>query len=69
LVYAGNGREVRLVMVAGKVLLREGVVQSADEATIRATAQEQAQALSQRVAADPVHQGMALLEPMARGYL
>jgi 5-methylthioadenosine/S-adenosylhomocysteine deaminase len=69
LVYAGNGREVRLVMVAGQVLLREGVVQTADEATIRATAQEQAVALSQRVAADPVHQGMALLEPMARGYL
>jgi 5-methylthioadenosine/S-adenosylhomocysteine deaminase len=69
LVYAGNGREVRLVMVAGQVLLREGVVQTADEATIRATAQEQAQALSQRVAADPVHQVMALLEPMARGYL
>jgi hypothetical protein len=44
-------------------------VQTAAEATIRATAQEQAQALSQRVAADPVHQGMALLEPMAADYL
>jgi hypothetical protein len=44
-------------------------VQTAAEATIRATAQEQAQALSQRVAADPVHQGMALLEPMVADYL
>jgi 5-methylthioadenosine/S-adenosylhomocysteine deaminase len=69
LVYAATGREVRLVMVAGQVLVREGVVQTADEATIRATAQEQAQALAHRVAADPVHKGLALLEPMARGYL
>jgi len=69
LVYAGNGREVRLVMVAGQVLVRGGMVQTADEATIRATAQEQAQALAHRVAADPVHKGLALLEPMARGYL
>ena len=69
LIYAGNGREVRLVMVAGKVLLKDGVVQTAAEATIRATAQEQAHALTQRVAADPVHKGMALLKPMAAGYL
>jgi len=26
-------------------------------------------ALAHRVAADPVHKGLALLEPMARGYL
>jgi 5-methylthioadenosine/S-adenosylhomocysteine deaminase len=69
LVYAATGREVRLVMVAGQVLVREGVVQTADEATIRATAQEQAQALAHRVAADPVHKGLALLEPMGRGYI
>jgi 5-methylthioadenosine/S-adenosylhomocysteine deaminase len=69
LVYAATGREVRLVMVAGQVLVRDGVVQTADEATIRATAQERALALAHRVAADPVHKGLALLEPMARGYL
>jgi 5-methylthioadenosine/S-adenosylhomocysteine deaminase len=69
LVYAGNGHEVRLVMVAGQVLVREKVVQTADEAAIRAAAQEQAQALARRVAADPIHKGMALLEPMAKGYL
>jgi hypothetical protein len=56
-------------MVAGKVLVREGVVQTADEADIRATAQQEAQALAHRVAADPVHEGMALMEPMAAGYL
>jgi 5-methylthioadenosine/S-adenosylhomocysteine deaminase len=69
LVYAGNGHEVRLVMVAGKVLVREGVVKTADEASIRATAQQEAQALAHRVAADPVHKGMALMKPMAAGYL
>ena len=69
LIYAGNGREVRFVMVAGKVLLKDGEVQTADETAIRATAQEQAHALTQRVAADPVHKGMALLEPMSEGHL
>jgi 5-methylthioadenosine/S-adenosylhomocysteine deaminase len=69
LVYAASGREVRLVMVAGQILMQNGQVLTADETTIRATAQTQATALAQRVAADPVHTGMALLEPMAAGYL
>ena len=69
LVYAANGSEVKTVMVAGQVLVRDGEVLTADEAAIRAEAQIQAEAAARRVAADPVHQGMALLEAMRAGQL
>ena len=69
LVYAATGREVTLVMVDGRILLRDGKLLTADEAAVRQAAQFQASALAQRVAADPVHEGMALLEPMAAGML
>ena len=55
LVYAASGHEVKTVIVAGKVLVRDGVVLAADEDAVRAQAQVQAEALSRRVAADPVH--------------
>ena len=69
LVYAGSGHEVKTVMVAGKVLVRnaDGVraeVLVADEAAVRAEAQLQAEEVARRVAADPVHKEMALLEAM-----
>ena len=67
LVYAGRGHEVKTVIVAGKVLVRDGKVFVADEAAIRA--EVQAQALVQCVVADPVHKGMALLEAMETGRL
>ena len=54
-------------MVAGRVLVRDGKVLAADEAAIRAEAQEQAEALAWRVAADPVHKRMALLDAMEAG--
>jgi len=38
LVYAANGHEVKTVMVAGRVLVRDGVVLNADEETVRAEA-------------------------------
>jgi 5-methylthioadenosine/S-adenosylhomocysteine deaminase len=69
LVYAATGHEVTMVMVAGKVLVRDGVVLTADEDAIRAQAQAQAEELAARVAADPVHQGMALLAAMEAGQL
>jgi 5-methylthioadenosine/S-adenosylhomocysteine deaminase len=69
LVYAATGHEVKAVMVAGRVLVRDGRVQSADEAAIRAQAQAQAQALARRVAADPLHRTMALLAAMEAGQL
>jgi 5-methylthioadenosine/S-adenosylhomocysteine deaminase len=64
-----SGHEVKTVMVAGRVLVRDGVVLTADEDAIRAEAQIQAEALAWRVAADPVHKGMALLDAMETGRL
>ena len=69
LVYAATGREVTLVMVDGRILLRNGKLLTADEEAVRHEAQFQASALAQRVAVDPVHERMALLEPMAAGML
>jgi len=69
LVYAGSGHEVKTVMVAGQVLVREGVVLTADERAIRAEAQAQAEEVARRVAADPVHSEMALLEAMKKDLL
>ncbi len=69
LVYAGTGHEVTTVMVAGKVLVRDGQVVTADEMAVRIKAQAQAENLAQRVAADPVHKGMDLLKAMEAGWL
>jgi 5-methylthioadenosine/S-adenosylhomocysteine deaminase len=69
LVYAANGSEVKTVMVAGNVLVRDGEVLIADEVSVRAEAQLQAEEVARRVAADPVHKDMALLEAMQAGQL
>jgi len=69
LVYAASGHEVKTVMVAGRTLVQEGVVLTADEEAVRAEAQMQAEMVAQQVAADPVHKGMALLEAMEGGQL
>ncbi|MBN1399942.1 MAG: amidohydrolase family protein [Anaerolineae bacterium] len=69
LVYAASGHEVHTVIVAGRTLVQDGRLLTADEAAIRAEAQSQADLLEQRVLADPVHRDMALLGAMARGQL
>jgi 5-methylthioadenosine/S-adenosylhomocysteine deaminase len=69
LVYAASGCEVKTVMVAGQILVRDRQVLTVDEAAVRAEAQVQAEALARRVAADPVHKGMDLLAAMEAGYL
>lgn len=69
LVYAGTGREVTTVMVAGRVLVKDRTVLTMDAESIVAEAQQQAEAVAKQVAADPVHKEMALLEPMAAGQL
>jgi 5-methylthioadenosine/S-adenosylhomocysteine deaminase len=69
LVYAGSGREVKTVLVAGQILVDDYSVLSVDEAAIREIAQVEATALAQRVAADPEHQEMALLAAMEAGQL
>lgn len=69
LVYAATGREVRTVLVAGRVLVRDGVVLTLDADAIRAEAQAAALEVAANVAADPVHEDMALLAAMAAGRL
>ena len=69
LVYAGTGHEVTTVMVAGKVIVEDGVVLTVDEAEIVAEAQKQAEIVAAKVAADPVHTDMALLANMVSGEL
>jgi len=69
LVYGGSGHEVKTVMVAGRILLQDYQLLSADEAAIRAEAQAQAEAIARQVAADPVHQELDLLGAMAAGQL
>ena len=69
LVYAGTGYEVKTVIVAGKTLMRDHRVLTVDEAAIRAEAQAQAEAFGRRVAADPLHKELALMQAMAAGQL
>ena len=69
LVYAANGSEVKLAMVAGRVLVENGRILTVEEAAIRAEAQEQAGILARRVASDPLHEGMALLQAMKAGQM
>jgi 5-methylthioadenosine/S-adenosylhomocysteine deaminase len=69
LIYAGSGHEVTTVMVAGKVLVRDGQVLTADEAAVRAEAQARAVEIANNVVADPVHEGMALRAAMEAGQL
>ena len=69
LVYAGTGREVRTVMVAGRLLMHDRVLLTLDADAICMDAQAQAADVAARVTADPVHQEMALLAAMAAGQL
>jgi 5-methylthioadenosine/S-adenosylhomocysteine deaminase len=69
LVYAATGHEVSTVVVAGRVLVRDGKLLTGDEAMIRMEAQRQAEAIARQVAADPLHRGLALLEAMNAGLL
>ncbi len=69
LVYAASGHEVKTVMVAGRILMRDRQVLTTDETAVRAEAQAQAEAVAQRVASDPVHKSMALLAEMEAGRL
>jgi 5-methylthioadenosine/S-adenosylhomocysteine deaminase len=69
LVYAASGHEIKTVMVAGKVLVRDREVLTLDEAEVRAETQVQAELIDKRVAADPSHRNMALLKAMEKGRL
>ncbi|MBC8334421.1 MAG: amidohydrolase family protein [Anaerolineales bacterium] len=69
LVYGGSGQEVKTVLVAGEIILRDGKAQKIDEAEICSTAQSEAEKVAQRVAVDPIHKNMALLTAMKKGQM
>lgn len=69
LVYAATGHEVDLVMVDGRILLRDGKLLYIDEEAVQAEVQEQAEEVAASVARDPIHRELALLQPMAEGRL
>ena len=69
LVYAATGSEVTLVMVDGRILVRDGRVLAINEADVRAEVQARAEEVAAAVARDPVHLDMALLQAMGDGYL
>ena len=56
-------------MDPGKEIGSLEVGKQADEATVRAEAQVQAEEVARRAAADPVHKDTALLEPVKAGQL
>ncbi|NLE77661.1 MAG: hypothetical protein GX605_13040 [Chloroflexi bacterium] len=49
--------------------MRERRLLTVDEAAVHAEAQAQAEAVAERVAADPLHRQMALMAAMERGQL
>jgi 5-methylthioadenosine/S-adenosylhomocysteine deaminase len=69
LVYAASGHEVDLVMVDGRILVRDGKVIHIDEDAVRAEVQQRAQEVAAAVKRDPQHHDMALLQAMEAGRL
>ena len=69
LVYAATGHEVDSVMVAGRFVMLDRQILTADEVTIRADARAAANEVSRRVAADPETQDLTLLQAMRNGSL
>jgi 5-methylthioadenosine/S-adenosylhomocysteine deaminase len=69
LIYAGTGKEVQTMMVAGRIVMRNREVLTVSEPEVRAEAQHQAQLLGERVAQDPLHRDLNLLSAMRAGQL
>ena len=69
LVYSATSKEVDLAMVAGRILLRDGRVLTADEVEVRETAQAMAEDVVAAVRRDPVHRELILLDAMDKGQL
>ena len=69
LVYAGTGKEVRTVVVAGRCIVRERRLLTLDEQSVRAEAQRQAEAVARAVAEDPLAEGLTLAHATQAGNL
>jgi 5-methylthioadenosine/S-adenosylhomocysteine deaminase len=68
LVYAETGKNVRLTMVAGRVIYREGVFTRIDERAILRNAQAAASRFEVRLLADPVIADLPITQLSDRGY-
>jgi 5-methylthioadenosine/S-adenosylhomocysteine deaminase len=69
LIYAGTGKEVQTMVVAGRIVMRNREVLRLSESDVRAEAQHQAQRVAERVAQDPLHRDLHLLSAMQAGQL
>jgi 5-methylthioadenosine/S-adenosylhomocysteine deaminase len=69
LIYAGTGKEVQTVIVAGRVIMRDREVLTLSEPEVRAEAQHHAQRIGGLVAKDPLHKELVLLSAMSAGRL
>jgi len=69
LIYAGTGKEVQTVVVAGRVIMRDREVLTLSEPEVRAEAQHHAQRIGELVANDPLHEELVLLSAMRAGQL
>ncbi len=69
LIYAGTGKEVQTMVVAGRIVMRDREILTLVESEVRAEAQHQAQLIGERVARDPLHRDLSLLSAMQAGQL
>lgn len=69
LVYAGTGKEVQTVVIAGQIVVKDRTLLTLSESDIRDEAQIQAAAIGARVAADPLHTELTLVGAMKAGRL
>ena len=69
LIYAGTGKEVQTMVVAGRIVMRNREILTLSESEVRAEAQHQAELIGERVSQDPLHRELALLSAMQAGQL
>ena len=69
LVYAETGADVRLTMVAGRVIYRDGVFTRIDQQAILGDAAAAAARFEQRLMSDPVIPGLPIAQLTSNGYI
>jgi 5-methylthioadenosine/S-adenosylhomocysteine deaminase len=69
IIYAGTGKEVQTMVVAGRIVMRDREILTLSESEVRREAQQQSALIGQRVAADPLHRDLSLLSAMQAGQL
>lgn len=69
LVYAESGKNVRMTMVAGRAIYRDGVFTRIDEHAILRDAQAAANRFEERLSVDPVVAGLPIAQLTQRGFI